>query len=66
LNFTGHAALRLITLLLDFFKRKRAEADAALRFWIDGRVGERFGPRGVDPQLLAIRERYFYLLKQMK
>lgn len=66
LNFSGRSALALLTLLLEFLERKRDEAQAALDFWSDGRVGERFGARGLDPALVAVREHYFHLLKQLK
>lgn len=66
LNFSGRSALALLNLLLEFLERKRDEAQAALDFWANGRVGERFGARGLDPALVAIREHYFHLLKQLK
>ncbi len=66
LNFTGKDALRLLSLLLDFLHRKRAEAWAALEFWAVGRMGERFGRKGVSPELVATREHYFQLLKLLK
>ena len=66
LNFSGRSALALLSLLMEFLKRKRAEAEAALNFWVDGRMGERFGARGLDPALVAVREHYFRLLKQLK
>jgi LAGLIDADG endonuclease len=66
LNFSGHRALALITVLLRYLERKRNEAQAALDFWAKGRVGVRFGARGLDPALVAVREHYFLLLKQLK
>lgn len=66
LNFSGHSALALLSLLLKFLERKRDEAQAALDFWVNGRMGERFGARGLDPALVAVREHYFHLLKQLK
>jgi hypothetical protein len=66
LNFSGHSALALLSLLLGFLVRKREEAQAALDFWTNGRVGERCGGRGLDPSLVAIREHYFHLLQQLK
>lgn len=66
LNFSGHRAHALLALLLQFLERKRAEAQAALDFWIDGRVGTRFGGGGMNPSLATVREHYFQLLKQMK
>lgn len=66
LNFTGHRAHALLTLLLRFLERKRTEAQAALDFWTNGRVGARFGGSGMDPSLAAVREHYFHLLKQLK
>jgi hypothetical protein len=66
LNFSGHNAHALLSLLLRFLQRKRDEAQAALDFWTDGRVGVRAGARGLDPALVAVREHYFHLLKQLK
>jgi hypothetical protein len=66
LNYTGKQALQLLALLRDFLYRKRAEAQAALDFWVDGRMGERFGARGIAPELLMTREHYFQLMKQLK
>jgi LAGLIDADG endonuclease len=66
LNFSGHSALALLTVLLAYLERKRNEAQAALDFWARGRVGVRFGARRLDPALVAVREHYFLLLKQLK
>jgi hypothetical protein len=66
LNFSGRSALRLLSLLKEFLQRKRAEAQAALDFWVNGRMGIRFGGRGLDPPIVRIREHYFQLLKQLK
>lgn len=66
LNYSGKRAVQLIALLSPHLRRKRAEAQAALDFWVDGRAGERPGGKGVDPLVVATRERYFQLLKQLK
>jgi hypothetical protein len=66
MNFTGQRALALLFLLMRFLQRKRSEAQAAIDFWFNGRVGERFGARPLDPALVAVREHYFLLLKQLK
>ncbi len=66
LNYAGRHALRLLALLRDFLQRKRAEAQAALDFWAEGRMGERFGAKGIAPEILATREHYFLLMKQLK
>jgi hypothetical protein len=66
LNFSGRGAMALLSLLLEFLVRKRDETQAALDFWANGRVGERLGARGLAPSLVAVREHYFHLLKQLK
>jgi hypothetical protein len=66
LNYSGHAAMRLLNLLMPYLKRKRAVAEAAEDFWTLGRVGERNGARGLDPEVIRVREHYFHLLKQLK
>lgn len=66
LNFCGKAALALLLLLKNFLQRKRAEAQAALDFWREGRMGVHLGGRRLDPALVQVREHYFQLLKQLK
>lgn len=66
LNFSGKGAQQLLSLLEVFFRRKRAEAAAALAFCTEGLVGKRFGRKAVPPDIVATREHYFRLLKQLK
>lgn len=66
LNFSGRSALTLLTVLLKYLERKHDEAQAALDFWANGQMGTRLGGRGLDPALVAVREHYFRLLKQLK
>ena len=46
LNYTGKRALRLLAVLRDFLHRKRAEAQAALDFWVQGGMDQHFGAKG--------------------
>lgn len=66
LNYNGHAAMRLLQVLMPHLKRKRAEAEAAEDFWTLGRMGKRNGAHGLDPEVARVREHYFHLLKQLK
>lgn len=66
LNYSGKCALKLISLLLTYLRRKQREAQAAIAFWREGRIGERRGGRGLASELVATREHYFLLLKQLK
>lgn len=66
LNYTGKRALHLLALLRDFLHRKRAEAQAALDFWVEGRMDERFGTKGTPPELVDRREHFFQLMRKLK
>jgi hypothetical protein len=66
LNYTGKHALRLLVLLRDFLQRKRAEAQAGLDFWVEGRMGERFGAKGTPPEVVERREHFCQLMRQLK
>jgi hypothetical protein len=66
LNFSGKKALRLLILLRSYFRRKRREAQAALDFWIEGRMGLPGNGKPVPSEVAAVREHYFHLLKRLK
>ncbi len=66
LNYNGAKAMRVISLLAPHLVRKRSEADAAEAFWTFGRIGERPGPKGLEPQVVEIREHFYKHLKQLK
>ena len=66
LNFSGKSALRLLTLLGSYFRRKHREAQAALDFWIEGRMGMAGTGKPLPAELAAVREHYFHLLKRLK
>lgn len=65
-NYSSGVAVRLLTALLPYLRRKRLEAAAALRFWTRGQYGVRRGGRGLDPAIAAIREHYRRLLQRLK
>lgn len=60
------SALRLLELLVHYLQRKRREADAALQFWVEGRMGTPGDGRRLDAALAARREHYYQLMKQLK
>jgi len=65
-NFTGHSALRLLQAVMPYLRRKLSEAKAALQFWDEGCMGRRGGGKRLAPALIAVREHYYLLLKQLK
>ena len=66
LNYSGPKALLVIERLRAHLVRKSAEAEVALSFIEKGQVGRRFGPRGVPPQLEAIRISHYNKLRALK
>lgn len=66
LNYSGPKALLVIERLRGRLVRKSAEAEVALSFIEKGQVGRRFGPRGVPPQLEAIRITHYNKLRALK
>ena len=66
LNFDGKKAMAFIALLTPYLIRKRAEALTAWAYWVEGRVGARFGRNGMPPELRAIRERLYLKMRSLK
>jgi hypothetical protein len=66
LNYDGAHAMALITALHPHFVRKRPEADAAVAFWTQGRIGESAGPKKLPPEVVATRERFYRKMKSLK
>ena len=66
LNFEGKKAMALIALLMPHLIRKREEAQAAWVYWFDGKVGMRPGPKGLPPEIAALRERLYFKLRSLK
>lgn len=66
LNYDGKKAMAVIALLTPHLIRKRAEALTAWTYWVEGRVGARFGRKGIPPELRAIRERLYLQMRSLK
>lgn len=66
LNFQGKKALSLIAMLAPHLVRKREEAQVAMTYWVEGRVGFRPGPKGLPSELVATRERLYLKLRTLK
>lgn len=66
LNFEGKKAMALIALLMPHLVRKREEAQTAMAYWVEGRVGKRWGPKGMPPDIAAFRERMYFKLRSLK
>ena len=66
LNFEGKRAMALIALLMPHLIRKREEAQTAWAYWFDGKVGMRSGPKGLPPEIAALRERLYFKLRSLK
>jgi len=65
-NFSGRSAWLLLSTVMPYLRRKSREAGAALEFWVKGRMGIPANGKRVDPELTAIREYYYLLLRQLK
>jgi hypothetical protein len=66
LNFEGKKAMALVALLMPHLVRKREEAQTAMTYWVEGRVGKRWGPKGMPPEIAAFRERMYSKLRSLK
>lgn len=66
LNYCGHSARRLLEVLVQYLQRKRREAETALQFWAEGRMGMPGVGKRTAPALTATREHYYQLMKQLK
>ena len=66
LNYDGKKAMALIALITPYLIRKRAEALTAWTYWVEGRVGARFGRSGMPPEIRAIRERLYLRMRSLK
>ncbi len=66
LNFEGKKAMTLIALLMPHLVRKQEEAQVAMAYWVEGRVGMRPGRQGLPPEIVAFRERMYAKLRSLK
>lgn len=66
LIYDGRYALALLNSVTPYLVRKRAEALVAMKYWSEGQVGKRFGPRGLPAEVTEIRERCYRKLQRMK
>lgn len=65
LVYEGRHALAALNKMLPHLVRKRAGADAANRFWIEGEMGKRPGPMGLPSSAWAAREHWFQRLRRL-
>lgn len=65
LNFVGNKAVALLQVLRPYLRRKLAEANAALAYWSGCRPPHQPGQRN-SAELMARREHFFLLLKELK
>jgi hypothetical protein len=66
LNYDGENALKLLLLVEPHLIRKRAEAHAGIRFWVEGGIGQHSGKKGVPPEVKAVREMFYRHLRALK
>ena len=66
LNFNGRKALHLLQEVGEHFRRKKPESNAGLCFWVEGRMGIPSNGKPVDPNIVAVREHYYQLMKRLK
>lgn len=66
LNYSGPKALLVIRRLRAYLVRKRLEALVAISFCLNGQISRRFGPRGVPPDVEAVRVAHYLKLRALK
>jgi hypothetical protein len=65
LRYDGVHAICALCRVYPFLYRKREQAQVMLRAFIDGRLWEHVGARGVAPHVRALRRRYVRKLQKM-
>ena len=66
LTYDGMSAHDVICRLAPFLRRKRPEAEIAMEYVREARVGWHPGPKGFPQELWALRERYCLKLQRLK
>lgn len=66
LNYDSAHALRAILKVEPFLRRKQYEAEIAQKFWKEGKMGQRPGPKGWPPKVYEIREKWAQKLSKLK
>ena len=56
----------MIRRLRAYLVRKRLEALVAISFCLNGQISRRFGPRGVPPDVEAVRVAHYLKLRALK
>ncbi len=66
LNYDGKHAFEAVMKLRPYLLRKRYEADAAEKFWYEGKVESRTGRKPVEPELMRIRKKWYRKMQKLK
>ncbi len=66
LTYDGRHAMEVIGRLKPYLVRKQMEACVAETFWTEGLAGQRSGPRGWPPEVIELRERCYWKLRNLK
>lgn len=66
LVYDSKHALNAIKKLKPFLRRKQYEAEIAETMWIEGKMGQRPGPKGWPPEIYDIREKWAQKLSRLK
>lgn len=66
LHINGQYALDAINLIKPYLVRKKHEAEAALRFWVEGKKDLKTGRAPVPEDVLAIRESWYWKMRKLK
>ena len=66
LVYDSEHALRAIRKLRPFLKRKHFEADIVEKMWVEGKMGQRPGPKGWPSFIYEIREKWAQKLTRLK
>jgi len=66
LNYDSAHAHRAIQKVEPFLRRKQYEAEIAQKFWKEGKMGQRPGPKGWPSKVYEIREKWAQKLSRLK
>lgn len=66
LHINGKYALKAIELMQPYLVRKKHEAEAALRFWVEGKKDMKTGRAALPQDVFDIREWWYNKLRRMK
>lgn len=66
IRYDGRHAVAALQLMLPHLVRKKIEAEVAIDFWTDARMGVYPGPKGLPPEVWETRDRFFRKMRDLK